>query len=59
MLFLNWEESSYIFFELTCAIAWWAHMHRFLSVRMSVCDWTKIPGQKLLDNNSYIGNRLS
>ncbi len=29
-------------FERTCAYAWWAHMHHFLSVRLSVCYLTKI-----------------
>ena len=35
------------FIEHTCAYAWWAHMHRFLSVRPPICDWTKF----ILDNN--------
>ncbi len=52
---LDWWSKNDIF-EHTCAYARWAHMHRFLSV----CDWTKIQtGQKSLDQNSYLGNRLS
>ncbi len=39
-----------IFVEHTCVDAWWAHMHRFLSVRPSVCHWTKFR----LENNSYL-----
>ena len=34
------SKSSCIF-EPTCADARWAHMHHFLSVHMSGCDWTK------------------
>ncbi len=37
------ESQPHHFFEHTCAYARWAHMHRFLSVRLSVCrDLTKI-----------------
>ncbi len=44
-------------FEHTCAYAQWAAMHRFLSGRLSVCDWTiihdwtemHIPGSNFYD----------
>ena len=40
-------------FEHTCAYAQWANMHRFLSVHLSVCDWTKIHiGQR--EKNMYV-----
>ncbi len=35
-------------FEPTCAYARWAHMHRFLSVCLSVCNLTKIQTRKKL-----------
>ncbi len=41
--------SSCVFFEPTCAHAWWALMHRFLSVCPCVTR------QKLLEKNSYLG----
>ncbi len=35
------EKLATQFFEPTCANARWALMHRFLSVRLSVCHYTK------------------
>ncbi len=40
--YLNGKSYFLLIFEHTCAYARWAHMHRFLSVCPSVCDWTKI-----------------
>ncbi len=46
-------------FEHTCAYAQWALMHHFLSVRPSICDWTKIkPGQKVTRPNINMRNVL-
>ena len=48
------EFGAGAFIEPTCAYARWAHMHRFLSVRLSVrlSVWTR---QKIrLENNSYL-----
>ncbi len=55
--YYNWRNLSicsvvWLFIEPTCAYAWWAHMHRFLSFRLSVTR------PKLLDNNSYLRNHL-
>ena len=36
------KSSIFSFFEPSCAYAWWALMHRFLSVCLSGCDVTKI-----------------
>ena len=47
-------EVSYIF-EPTCANAWWAQMHRFLSVCLSVCI-KKLLEVKSLDINSFLKN---
>ncbi len=49
-------HSLFLFIETTCAYARWAHMPRFLSVRLSVC--LSVTRPKFLDKNSYLKNRL-
>ncbi len=39
-------------FEPTCANAWWAHMHCFLSVRY-------VARPKLLEKNSYLKKQVT
>ena len=41
-LFKSRNDNVLTIFEHTCAYARWAYMHRFASVRLSVCDLTKI-----------------
>ncbi len=41
-----WKEQELYangIFEHTCAYAWWAQMHRFLSVRLSLCQSVTSP----------------